>query len=41
MFVAEFQYACFMHTFIFHLLRQDGAQLKKLKSLCGPAKIKR
>ena len=31
MFVAEFQYACFMHAFIFYLLRQDGAQLKNYK----------
>ena len=30
MFVAEFQYACFTHTYIFYLLRQDStAQLSK------------
>ena len=40
MFVGEFQYACLMHTFIFYLLRQNGAQLKKFTSWCGPAKLK-
>ena len=32
MLVAEFQYACSTHTYIFYLLRQDSAQLKKLKA---------
>ena len=31
MFVAEFQDACFTHTYIFFLLRQDSVQLKNLK----------
>ena len=32
MFVAEFQYARFTHTYIFYLLWQDSAQLKNLKA---------
>ena len=31
MLVAEFRYACFTHTHIFYLLRQDSVKLKKLK----------
>ena len=31
MFVAEFRYACFTHTYIFNLLRQDSSQIKNLK----------
>ena len=32
MFVAEFQYSCFTHTYIFYLLKQDSAQLKNKKA---------
>ena len=31
MFVAEFRYACFTHTYTFYLLRQGSVQLKNLK----------
>ena len=31
MFVAEFRFACFTHTYISYLLRQDSVELKKLK----------
>ena len=40
MFVSEFQYAHFTHTYIFLFVEAGQCATKKLKSLCGPAKLK-
>ena len=40
MLVAEFQYDCFIHTYIFLFVESGQCATKKLKSLCGPAKLK-